>query len=341
VTATAVDTQRRWRRIRRRTALVYLALLLTVVLTIGVPTDRGSLLLIILAGIGITCIGRGWRAYGRALVDWLPFTAVLIAYDYSRGVADALGMPLHVADVAAVDRFAFGQVPTVWLQNHFFDPGSPHWYDAVATLVYASHFLATPIMAAILWIRDRAVWVRFARRVIALAVAGLATYILFPAAPPWYAAQVGVIEPVMRASGRGWYWLHINHAGNLLDEGQRASNDVAAMPSLHAAYATIIALFVIHATRSRWRWLMVAYPAIMGLALVYTAEHYVIDIVLGVVFAVIVDRLCTIWEARHPAREERQRRAVWAAALSESNDSDVLVQSGVSVVHRAALEANP
>jgi membrane-associated phospholipid phosphatase len=325
VTATALDTQQRWRRIRRGTALVYLALLLTIVVTIGVPTDRGSLLLIILAGLGITCIGRGWRAYGRALLDWLPFTAVLIAYDYTRGVADALGMPLHVADVAAVDRFAFGQVPTVWMQNHFFDPGSPHWYDAVATLAYASHFLATPIMAAILWIRDRAVWMRFARRVIALAVAGLATYILFPAAPPWYAAQVGVIEPVVRASGRGWYWLHINHAGNLLDEGQRASNDVAAMPSLHAAYATIIALFVIHATRSRWRWLMVAYPAIMGLALVYTAEHYVIDIVLGVVFAVIVDRLCTIWEARHPAQEERQRRAARAAALSESTDSDVLV----------------
>jgi membrane-associated phospholipid phosphatase len=325
VTATALDTQQRWRRIRRGTALVYLALLLTIVVTIGVPTDRGSLLLIILAGLGITCIGRGWRAYGRALLDWLPFTAVLIAYDYTRGVADALGMPLHVADVAAVDRLAFGQVPTVWMQNHFFDPGSPHWYDAVATLAYASHFLATPIMAAILWIRDRAVWMRFARRVIALAVAGLATYILFPAAPPWYAAQVGVIEPVVRASGRGWYWLHINHAGNLLDEGQRASNDVAAMPSLHAAYATIIALFVIHATRSRWRWLMVAYPAIMGLALVYTAEHYVIDIVLGVVFAVIVDRLCTSWEARHPAQEERQRRAARAAALSESTDSDVLV----------------
>jgi membrane-associated phospholipid phosphatase len=341
VTVTTVDTQQRWRRIRRATALVYLALLVTIVLTIGVPTDRGSLLLIILAGLGITCIGRGWRAYGRALLDWLPFTAVLIAYDYSRGVADALGLPLHVADVAAVDRFAFGQVPTVWLQNHFFDPGSPHWYDAVATLLYASHFLATPITAAVLWIRDRAVWVRFARRVIALAVAGLATYILFPAAPPWYAARVGVIEPVVRASGRGWYWLHINHAGNLLNEGQHASNDVAAMPSLHTAYATIIALFVIHATRSRWRWLMAAYPVMMGLALVYTAEHYVIDVVLGVVYAFIVDRLCTTWEARHPAPQERGRRVAWATGPTESIDSDVPAQSGVRVVHRAIIETSP
>jgi membrane-associated phospholipid phosphatase len=326
VTATTVETQQRWRSVRRGAALVYLALLVAVVMAIGVPTDRGSLLLIVLAGLGVTCIGRGWRAYGRALLDWLPFTAVLIAYDFSRGLADTLGMPLHVSDVAAVDRFAFaGQVPTVWLQNHFLDPGSPHWYDAVATLVYASHFLATPITAAILWIRDRAVWVRFARRVIALALAGLATYILFPAAPPWYAARLGVIEPVVRGSGRGWYWLHINHAGNLLDEGQRASNDVAAMPSLHTAYATIITLFVIQATRSKWRRLIVAYPVIMGLALVYTAEHYVIDVVLGAVYAFIVDRLCTMWETRHPPREKGRRRAVPAAVPVESFNSDVRV----------------
>ena len=326
MTATTVETQQRWRSVRRGAALVYLALLVAVVMAIGVPTDRGSLLLIVLAGLGVRCIGRGWRAYGRALLDWLPFTAVLIAYDFSRGLADTLGMPLHVSDVAAVDRFAFaGQVPTVWLQNHFLDPGSPHWYDAVATLVYASHFLATPITAAILWIRDRAVWVRFARRVIALALAGLATYILFPAAPPWYAARLGVIEPVVRASGRGWYGLHINHAGNLLDEGQRASNDVAAMPSLHTAYATIITLFVIQATRSKWRRLIVAYPVIMGLALVYTAEHYVIDVVLGVVYAFIVDRLCTMWETRHPPREKRRRRAVPAAVPVESINSDIRV----------------
>ena len=320
MTLTTVATQQRWRRVRRGLAVVYLALLAAIVLTIGVPTDRGSLLLIILAGLGITCIGRGWRAYGQALLDWLPFTTVLIAYDYSRGVADALGMPLHVSDVAAVDRFAFGQVPTVWLQNHFLDPGSAHWYDAAATLLYASHFLATPITAAILWIRDRATWVRFARRVIALALAGLATYILFPAAPPWYAAQVGVIEPVVRASGRGWYWLHINHAGNLLNEGQRASNDVAAMPSLHTAFAVLITLFVIHATRSRWRWLMVSYPVAMGLALVYTAEHYVIDVVLGVVYAVIVDRLCTLWEERHPPGQKGRSPA---AVPIEHTYSDV------------------
>ena len=226
--------------------LGYAAALIALVVTVGVPTDRASLLLIILAGLAIPCLGQGWRAYRRVLLDWLPFTAVLVVYDVSRGLATWVGLPLHMSDIAAADRDMFGgTVPTVWLQDHFLHPGAPTWYDALATLVYITHFLATPIVAAVLWVRNREIWIQFITRVIALSVAGLVTYVLFPAAPPWYAAREGVIEPVIRASSRGWLWLHINHAGNLLSAGQLAANPVAAMPSLHTAFATLIALFVI------------------------------------------------------------------------------------------------
>jgi len=295
--------ERRWHRIRQYAAGAYAAALVVVVVVAGVPTDRGSLLLIILAGIGIPCLGRGWRAFGRALLDWLPFTAVLVVYDVSRGIADGLGMPLHVSDVAAADRDLFGgTVPTVWLQQHFLDPGSPHWYDALATLIYTSHFIATPVVAAVFWLRSREVWKGFISRVIVLSLAGLITYVLFPAAPPWYAAREGVIEPVIRASSRGWLWLHVNHAGNLLSEGQAASNPVAAMPSLHTAFATLIALYVGSRLRSRWRLLLALYPLAMGLALVYLGEHYVVDLAAGVVYAVGVHFAFNAWSRRRQKR---------------------------------------
>jgi membrane-associated phospholipid phosphatase len=294
---------RRWHRIRVGAAVAYAIALVVVVARAGVPTDRGSLLIIVLAGIGIPCLGRGWRAFGRALLDWLPFTAVLVVYDLSRGIADGVGLPLHVSDIAAADRGLFGgTVPTVWLQRHFLDPGSPHWYDALATLVYISHFLATPAVAAVLWLRSREIWKAFIARVIALSAAGLVTYVLFPAAPPWYAAREGVIEPVIRASSRGWLWLHVNHAANLLDEGQAAANPVAAMPSLHTAFATLIALFAISHLRSSWRWLAILYPTAMGLSLVYLGEHYVVDLLAGVVYALAVHWAITAWTRRRAAR---------------------------------------
>lgn len=280
----------------------YVAALVVVVLLAGVPTDRGSLLLIVVAGLGITCLGRGWAAFRRVLLDWLPFTAALIAYDYSRGLSRRVGAPLHMADIAGIDRSAFGAVPSVVLQRRFLDAGTVHWYDAVATLVYTSHFLATPVLAAVLWLSNRDVWLAFVRRVIALAVAGLITYVSFPAAPPWYASKKHVIGPVIRATSRGWTWLHIDHAGNLLQEGQLAANPVAAMPSLHTAYATIIALFVLGRLRSRWRLSVLTYPAVMALALVYLGEHYVVDVVAGIVYAMLVDRAVRWWEQRHGDR---------------------------------------
>lgn len=296
-----------WRRIRRRVAVGYGVVLLLILLLIGVPTDRGSLFLLILAGLAIPSLGRGWRSYRRVLLDWLPFFAVLLVYDFSRGIADAIGLPLHVGDIAAVDRFVFGQIPTVWLQQRFLDPGSPHWYDAVATLVYTTHFLATPVLAVLLWLRNRAIWLAFVTRVVVLSAAGLVTYALFPAAPPWYAAREGVIAPAIRASSRGWLWLHLNHAGNLLQEGQVAANAVAAMPSLHTAFATIITLVLLALLRSRWRWLLLVYPVLMGVSLVYLGEHYVVDLVAGVGYAIGTHLAVSAWERRRGVRWTARR----------------------------------
>jgi membrane-associated phospholipid phosphatase len=281
--------------------VAYFALLAALVVLVGVPTDRVSLLLIVLAGLGVSALGKGWAAYGRALLDWLPLTLVLMVYDLSRGLVTLVGMPLHEADVAGLDRWVFGVVPTVWLQNRYLTPGGPHWYDAVATLVYTSHFLATPILAAVLWLRDRALWVGFISRVLLLSVAGLITYVLFPAAPPWYAARDGVIAPVIRASSRGWLWLHLNHAGNLVSEGQVAANPVAAMPSLHTAFATVIALILASRIHSRTRVLLALYPAAMGLTLIYLGEHYVTDVVVGVIYGLATHATLSCWERRrHP-----------------------------------------
>ena len=110
---------------------------------------------------------------------------------------------------------------------------------------------------------------------------------------------------MLRASGRGWFWLHINHAGNLLQEGQAASNPVAAMPSLHTGYATIIALFVLSTVSSRLAWLMLLYPAAMAVSLVYLGEHYVIDVVAGIVYAVVLHTAISWWESWYAERRQQ------------------------------------
>jgi membrane-associated phospholipid phosphatase len=128
---------------------------------------------------------------------------------------------------------------------------------------------------------------RFVSRVVLLSVGGLLTYIVFPESPPWLAAQHGVTAPVARLSARGYIWLHAGNLKELLERGQDGgANPVAAMPSLHFGFAVLIALFIGCRMRSRWRWLLALYPVAMGFALVYLGEHWVLDLVAGLVYAV-------------------------------------------------------
>lgn len=294
----------RWTWIRRVAGLVYLGVLAWIVIEFGIPTGRQAIAILIILGLLITRIGHGWRALGRVVVDWLPFTAVLIAYDRTRGLADAVGLPLHESDIVTAENWLFdGHVPTVWLQQQLYDAHAVHWYDALITLVYTTHFLATPVLAAVLWLRDRAQWIRYITRVIVLSVAGLITFVLFPEAPPWLAAKDGVItHPVARLSARGFEWLHLGDVQSALSHAQDAgANPVAAMPSLHVAFAVLVALFIATRLRSRWRYLLIAYPVAMGFALVYTGEHYVLDLVAGGGYAIGTHLAVSAWERRRAA----------------------------------------
>jgi hypothetical protein len=182
----------------------------------------------------------------------------LMVYDLSRGLSRALGRPVHVLLQIQADRAIFGQLPTQWLQARLYDPVCVHWYDVAASLIYFSHFVATLTVALTLWLTDRGQWGRFIRRLLGLSVAGLVGYTVFPAAPRWLAAQNGqVVGAVARLSARGCSAIGLHSAGHVLERSQAYANPVAAMPSLHAAFALLVATFFLPRTRRRfWPLLM-------------------------------------------------------------------------------------
>ena len=100
--------------------------------------------------------------------------------------------------------------------------------------------------------------------------------------------QDGAHGWIERIVGRGWGKLNMHTASALLDSGQAKVNLVAAIPSLHAAMTLAIAAFLWHRVHRGWHPLLVAYVLVMAFTLVYTAEHYVIDILLGWALAAVV-----------------------------------------------------
>jgi membrane-associated phospholipid phosphatase len=226
------------------------------------------------------------RGFGRGMVvDWLPFIFFLFTYDLLRGYADGL-LPTHYWPQIRAEHALFGTIPSVWLQQRLWHgPDDVRWYDYCSWFIYLTHFFGTLLLAAILWIRNRELFRRYAAMVSLLAVFGFTTYVLFPAAPPWLASDGGYIGPVERLVTPIWSHVPGVSFQSLFEKGERYSNQVAAVPSLHVAFAVLVSLFLWRRASRRWRVLLVAYPLSMSFSLVYVGEHYAVDILLGWVYA--------------------------------------------------------
>ncbi len=291
----------RWPLVRRCALVLYFVALLLWSAHYGIPVQRELVILWTCGALACASLGRPVRQVRQLVLDWLPIVVVLWAYDLSRGAADSLGIGIHSHPMIDFDRFLFlGQTPTEWIQARIYEPGVVHWWDVVFTLVYTSYFIVPFALAGVLWARDRLAFLRFTKRLVSLALAGLATYILFPATPPWMAAQSGLLEGVHRTTSSGWDVLGVGTAG-LFSEGQAGVNLVAAVPSLHSAFTALVALFLWGRVRPRLRPLLLLYPLAMGLTLISTGEHYFFDVLLGWLYAGATMVAWGWWE-RRPAR---------------------------------------
>jgi hypothetical protein len=130
----------------------------------------------------------------------------------------------------------------------------------------------------------------------------LAGHMLFPLAPPrmmpgWL--DTGVLL------GQSVY-------GPTTDSG--VANQFAAMPSLHVGWSFMVAVFLIRATRSRWRWLWIAHPLVTFTVVVVTANHYWLD---GLVAITLALPLLLIFDARRVRRYDAP-----AGVLADGHRSD-------------------
>jgi membrane-associated phospholipid phosphatase len=239
----------------------------------------------------------------------------------TQDVHNDLGLPLQVYPPIDFDRWLAellglgSTTPTQWLQVHLHpgpvDGTAIPWFAVLLSLVYCSHYLVMPVTAVVTWIRDRAEFRRWMTMVVALAVAGLATYVLLPTAPPWLASYEGDLSgpPVLRLSSEGFDQVGFDMVGSALKLGQGLVNPVAAMPSLHVAFAALAAGFWWSRVRRPWRWLLPLYPLAMCFALAYAGEHYVLDELAGVAYAVVILLVASRWSRKDEAFDGRAGRA--------------------------------
>lgn len=231
------------------------------------------------------------------LRDWIPFIAVFLAYELMRGIADDAGFPVHVDDVISAERFiALGHLPTQVLQD-WLAPATGVGAAAIfATVLYMLHFVLPIVTGLLLWIWRRPQYYDFVAAFILLSFAGFVTYLLLPVAPPWLAAQWGHLngpdgQAVLRYLKPEAFDV-LAHALGYPDGHMLSSyvfygvnpNGVAAFPSLHAGYP-FLSFLVLRRAFGRIGWLALGYAAMVWWAIVFTGDHYVVDVLGGIAYA--------------------------------------------------------
>jgi PAP2 superfamily len=281
---------RYWRVVRWSLFAIYLAIFIWQARTVGVPFDRERLFMWLVAGLAIACVGHTWWDALQVVMDWVPYVGFLVVYDWSRGIADTLGAPVLVRPQLRAEEFLFGwladgEIPTIALQDRLNQTPQVRWYDGVTSLVYVSHFIVPFAVAAALYAYRRQLWRRYVTRMLTVSFAGVLTFILAPTAPPWMAAKQGLIGKVNRIPNKGWSLLHLKSAKTLIERAWDNGNLVAAVPSLHCAYAFLIAMFFWPMVKRVWlRPLLLLHPLWMVFTVTYGGEHYIVDALVGWAF---------------------------------------------------------
>jgi hypothetical protein len=273
---------------RSRWLIVWALSVVTFTVTVGFPGSRSQIFAVV--GFGLIASGAASQSgtrWKRVVVDWLPFYVLLTLYDMLRGSAGSWLMP-HAIPQIRIDQWLFGgTAPTVSLQHALYTPGVAHVWDYAAFAVYMTHFVVPFAAAGFLWKYAHDRFRRFLVLFSLLTFAALLTYALYPAVPPWMASQNGFLPPTAKIIDEMWTHVRLGNGSGIFSGTGHFADPVAAVPSLHAAYPLLLVMFF-WKRAGRWRWLLALYPLAMAFTLVYTAEHFAIDVLLGWLYAVVV-----------------------------------------------------
>lgn len=152
------------------------------------------------------------------------------------------------------------------------------------------HFGLTLGLVGWLWWRHPGRYSLLRNALIGINLIGFVVFWMYPLAPPRMLPSAGFVDVVA-----------VRHAMGAWSSGALASqaNELAAMPSLHMAWAVWCALAVrTVSSRPAVRLAAWAYPAVTAWVVIATANHYLLDVVAGVLTTLAAARAARWWADR-------------------------------------------
>jgi hypothetical protein len=217
---------------------------------------------------------KGWWDVLRQISLGL---AAYFAYSLARGLVEgqATAAFQHARELISLER-------TLHL---FVEPSVQAWASSshlvmvVASWLYVNGQTSVTIGGLLyLYLRHNRSFY-FVRNMFLIAMAiALVGYTVFPTAPPRFMPEWGFIDSVSDLTG-----VHVSHTSGAMTA---LFNPYAAVPSMHVAFALMIGWPLARLTQNslaRVLWLL--YPFLMAFVIVVTANHFIVDALLGALTA--------------------------------------------------------
>jgi len=224
--------------------------------------------------IGRRYLPRGWGDFGRQLAIWFGF---LLVYQLVRGLA---GHDKMVAlDHGRWVIHAESRIGDLFELSAQKVAASSHWLElAVSWTYWMSEFAVLGFALLFVYLRRNSYFRAFRNWVLLAGAIGLIGYTVYPTAPPRMFPGEGFVDTLAQ-------FASLNHGSGVIE---LASNQYAAMPSLHAADALIVGLTMAVVVRRWWfKALWLLWPAWVCFAVMASANHFWLDCLAGAFVALI------------------------------------------------------
>jgi len=226
------------------------------------------------------------------VVSFSVFIVYWIIFDYMKAFPNYKYNSVHIESIYNAEKNIFGIrtaggntiTPNEYWQLH------QHTVLDFLSGVFYLCWIPVPLMFAIyLYFKKRRQFFYFAFTFLLVNLLGFVVYYSYPAAAPWYVTKYGFVfnanTPGNTAGlARFDAMVHANIFQSLYTKG---SNVFAAMPSLHSAYPVIV---FYHALKNKVGYMSIVFATVMcgiWFSAVYTNHHYVLDVVAGIICAVL------------------------------------------------------
>ncbi|GAA3806638.1 phosphatase PAP2 family protein [Nocardioides panacisoli] len=226
-----------------------------------------------------------------ALLELGVLVALFTAYNVIRAMqgTDVDAALDHAHSIVGAER---------WLFDHVERPLN-HWLVTVTVLAVPAcyfyavfHYVATPFVLFRSWRIGGWVYRRGYWTIVLASAIALVVYARYPVAPPRLVPDLDSIDVMRRFADYGW-WGEAASAPRAIGD---ATNQYAAMPSLHFGWSLWCGIQMWSFGARRWRIAAVVYPTLQVFVVIGTANHFALDVVGGA--ACVLVAIGVVWGVR-------------------------------------------